>query len=283
MDSLLLVFLLLVLGFAHWSMAAPVLQSAPPLMSSQLWSGAADPIGFLVSEKLDGVRAYWDGEHLYTRSGRRITAPDWFVADFPAQALDGELWAGRGRFEFVSGVVRSHKPVDSEWRQLSYQVFDLPGSPAVFEQRYRQLLALLNPLASDWVRPLQQVSLSSDAELSEHLQAVVAAGGEGLMLHRKSALYEPVRSPHLLKYKPFQDAEAIVVGYSPGKGKYQGMVGALRVRTPDGREFGIGSGLTDALRTQPPAIGSQVTYRYNGYTNGGLPRFARFLRVRQED
>jgi DNA ligase-1 len=59
------------------------------------------------------------------------------------------------------------------------------------------------------------------------------------------------------------------------------MVGALIVRTPEGLEFAIGSGLSDALRQTPPAIGSEITYRYNGYTSNGIPRFARFLRERQ--
>ncbi|CAM5225563.1 ATP-dependent DNA ligase [Alishewanella longhuensis] len=101
------------------------------------------------------------------------------------------------------------------------------------------------------------------------------------MLHHQDARYKTGRSADLLKLKSYQDTEAIVIGYRPGKGKYQGRVGALIVRTPEGKEFAIGSGLTDVLRQTPPEIGTVITYRYNGYTNNGIPRFARFLRVRE--
>jgi DNA ligase-1 len=118
--------------------------------------------------------------------------------------------------------------------------------------------------------------------LQAHLAAVLKAGGEGLMLHRADAPYESGRSDTLLKLKPWLDAEAIVVGHRPGKGKYAGQLGALRVQLPDGRLFSLGTGFTDAQRRAPPPIGATVTYRYRELTASGLPRFASFVRLREE-
>ncbi|MGB1091000.1 MAG: DNA ligase [Oceanobacter sp.] len=286
MDYLLLIVFLIAFSIAHIAFAQPnlaIVQAAPPLMLAQTLTAVTHPGSFLISEKLDGVRAYWDGHNLYTRSGHLIHAPHWFVEHFPRQPLDGELWAGRGKFEFASGLIRSNSGEDSDWQQMTYQVFDLPNSPLIFEQRYEQLKSLLASLDSKWIQVVMQHNLASEADLSHELDSVIANGGEGLMLHRRTALYEPNRSPHLLKLKRHQDAEAIVIGYIAGKGKYQGMTGSLKVRNDDGREFRIGSGLTDDLRQQPPAIGTRITYRYDGFTKTGLPRFARFLRIRPND
>ena len=134
-----------------------------------------------------------------------------------------------------------------------------------------------------WVQAVEQRKLASDAELQQWLAQVVKGGGEGLMLHKGSAPYRSGRSDDLLKLKPFEDAEARVIGYKPGRGQWEGMTGSLLVQSPDGRQFALGSGLTAELRKSPPALGSWVTYRYQGlHEKSGLPRFARFMRVRNE-
>ncbi|EKE17958.1 MAG: hypothetical protein ACD_10C00192G0001, partial [uncultured bacterium] len=133
-----------------------------------------------------------------------------------------------------------------------------------------------------WLQEIEQLKVVDRSSLQKRLKAVVKAGGEGLMLHRADAAYETGRSDTLLKLKPWADAEAIVVAHQPGKGKYAGMLGALRVRSADGREFSLGSGLSDEERRHPPALGSEVTYRYRDLTNKGMPRFASFLRIREE-
>jgi DNA ligase-1 len=118
--------------------------------------------------------------------------------------------------------------------------------------------------------------------LQKKLRDIVRSGGEGLMLHRDDAAYETGRSSALLKVTPWIDAEATVVAHLPGKGKYAGMLGALRMELPDGRRFALGSGLTDALRRNPPPVGTQITYRYRELTKNGMPRFPRYLRVRDK-
>ncbi|WP_419811423.1 DNA ligase [Bacterioplanoides sp.] len=269
---------LLFLFLPLWATSGQLVPS--PLMLASHYISGIDVRKYYVSEKLDGVRAYWDGKQLYTRSGRFISAPLWFVARLPETPLDGELWLGRGRFEEISGLVRTQKSDPDDWREVKYMVYDLPEMVAPFHERYWLLKTLVAEQGTPWLKALTQKKLSSETQLKEQLQQVVAAGGEGLMLRHGRALYQVKRSQDLLKLKPQDDAEATVIDYVAGEGKYRGMVGALLVRDSQGREFRLGSGLTDAQRKTPPAIGTQVTYSYNGLTNTGLPRFARFVRVR---
>lgn len=254
----------------------------PPVMLASVYEGDVEVGDYWVSEKLDGVRGRWDGSHLITRGGFTIAAPAWFTAGWPDEPLDGELWIGRGRFDEVSGIVRSMESDDKAWRQVSFMVFDLPKDPGPFAARLQRIRRLLAKADVPWLQPIPQFRVEAAAELDAKLAAVVAAGGEGLMLHHRDARYHIGRSGDLVKYKPHDDAEARVIGYTPGAGKYNGLLGALIVERPDGVRFRIGTGFSDAERADPPPLGSWVTYRYNGLTSGGLPRFARFLRIRHE-
>lgn len=252
----------------------------PAVTLAETYDGQVDVTEYWVSEKFDGVRGYWDGKQLLTRGGQIIHAPAWFTAGWPDTAMDGELWLGRGRFADTSGIVRQDESVDAEWRQMKYMVFDLPEHPGAFDERVPAIRAIVAAIDQPWVRAIKQYKVANAAELQRRMEAVIAAGGEGLMLHKGSALYTPGRSADLLKVKPYQDAEARVIGYNAGDGRLEGLMGSIEVVTPDGRRFAIGSGFTDAQRADPPPIGSWITYRYNGYTSTGLPRFARFLRMR---
>ena len=268
----------------QWLAAAPFFSgaSAAPtgVQLASDWPPGRSPRGFLVSEKFDGVRAVWDGQRLRFRSGREISAPAWFVRALPVQPMDGELWLGRGRFDRLSGVVRQQQPQDEAWQEVRYLVFDSPGLGGPFEQRWLALQPVIEAANLPWLQRVEQTPVATASALQQQLQAVVTAGGEGLMLHRADALWQPGRSDALFKFKPERDAEAQVLAHWPGKGRYAGMTGALQVRTPEGREFALGSGLTDAWRREPPPVGSWVTYRYRDLTPQGVPRFAVFLRVR---
>lgn len=255
---------------------------APAMLLAEVYAADVDVGQYWVSEKFDGVRAQWDGRRLRFRGGGEVPAPAWFTANFPAVPLDGELWIARGRFDALSGSVRRIQPVDAEWRQVRYLVFELPGAPGSFSARIERMQQLVAQAGVPWLLAVEQTRVADRAELMKRLDAVVGAGGEGLMLHRADAPYVTGRSDALLKLKPWQDAEAVVVGHAPGKGKYEGMTGALEMAMPDGRRFRIGSGLTDALRRQPPPLGTRITYRYQHLTKNGLPRFPRYLRVREE-
>jgi DNA ligase-1 len=283
MDTMRLTCLLLFV--LPWLAPSPVpaAQPAPPaLMLASQYEAGIEVGDYFVSEKLDGVRGRWDGHALWTRGGQPVHAPAWFTRDWPADAMDGELWLGRGRFEEASGIVRAAHADDRQWRRMHFMVFDVPGDPGPFESRVAHMRSLLGAANIAWLRPIRQSRGHDAATLDARLAAVVAAGGEGLMLHHRNARYRIGRSDQLLKYKPYDDAEARVVAHTPGKGKYRGMLGALVVERADGLRFRIGSGFSDAQRAAPPPVGSFVTYRYNGVSASGVPRFARFLHVRHE-
>ena len=255
--------------------------ATPNLMLANSYRADINLSEYWVSEKLDGVRAYWDGTQLISRQGNVIAVPAWFSAEFPSVPLDGELWMGRGTFEALSGAVRKTTPVDSEWRGIRFMVFDMPEQAGDFNQRLQQLRALFAHTHSPYITMVAQEKLPNQKALMARLDQVVNAGGEGLMLHLGSAPYRGVRSDDLLKLKRFEDAEATVLAHIAGTGKYQGMMGALLVQTSAGVQFKIGTGFSDAQRRNPPPIGSQITYRYRSVTGKGVPRFASFMRVRE--
>ena len=257
----------------------PAKNSIDVLLAQDYKSGV-DVSQYLVSEKLDGVRALWDGKTLRFRSGQPISAPAWFTAKLPATPLDGELWLARGKFDLLSGIVRKEQPVDSEWQSVKYMVFELPAGSGAFAQRSVELKALVQKTNWPALQWIEQFKLPHENALQAKLKDITAQGGEGLMLHKVDAPITVGRSPVLLKLKPVSDAEGIVLAHIRGKGKYQGMLGALQIKTEDGITVNIGTGFTDEQRRNPPAIGSTITYSYRDKTPNGKPRFASFMRTR---
>jgi DNA ligase-1 len=256
-------------------------KETPGLLLANVWTPSIDPTGWWMSEKYDGLRGYWDGKKLWSRKGNAIHAPDYFLAELPADiALDGELWIGRGKFEETISTVLSQTP-DGRWRQVRFMVFDAPQAKGAFEQRTQFVKATL-PAKNEFVKPVPQERCKGAAQLIAERDRIVKLSGEGLMLRKPESEYEAGRSPTLLKVKPQDDAEATVIAHLPGKGKFVDKLGSLRVRTADGREFSIGTGFTDTQRESPPPVGAIVTYRFRGLTSKGTPRFPSFLRVRKD-
>lgn len=276
-------------GMALWlfvSVLALAGEARPPaLLHANIWRDTLNIREYLVSEKLDGVRAYWNGTQLRFRSGRPVNAPAWFIAGLPAISLDGELWLGRDSFDELSGLVRRDPPDDEQWRRVRYMIFDSPQAPGSFAERLAILAGKLNEPSAvgSWVQLIEQVAIADNVALHRKMHDVIAGKGEGLMLHRADAAYRAGRNDDLLKLKPQLDTEATLIGYEPGKGRLTGLVGALVMRMPEsGKTFRLASGLTDELRRSPPPLGSQITYRFTSLTKRGVPRFPRYWRVRSE-
>ncbi|WP_343808555.1 DNA ligase [Marinobacterium maritimum] len=274
--------LLLLLGLGLPAAASPAHTFMQGVEIGGDLSLPSDLANWLVSEKYDGVRAYWDGEQLLTRSGYPINLPDSFTHDWPKQHLEGELWIGYGAFEPLSALIRSHSASQQEWQQVRFMLFDLPQWPGTFAQRHEQLRQLLIASTAANLQLVAQHRGTTPEALEQLFTQVINQNGEGLMLHRADALYQLKRTLDLRKLKPFQDAEAIVIAHLPGKGKYSGKMGSLLVQQQDGTRFRLGTGFSDAERANPPAIGSTLTFRYNGLTRHGKPRFARFMRLRPD-
>jgi DNA ligase 1 len=258
----------------------PLFAKGSSALLAQDYKASIDPSLYLVSEKLDGVRALWDGRSLRFRSGQAIAAPAWFTAKLPATPLDGELWLARGKFDELSGIVRKQQAVDAEWQQVKCMVFELPAGDGTFAQRSQKLQALVKQTNWPQLQWIEQFKVADEKALQAKLKQITTQGGEGLMLHLASAPVTQGRSSVLLKLKPVSDAEGIVTAHIPGKGKYQGMLGALQIKTDDGQIVKIGTGFSDEQRKNPPAIGSTITYTYRDKTPSGKPRFASFLRER---
>jgi DNA ligase-1 len=275
------IFWLLLVGLLRTGQAAES-KNAPALLLTNELGANIDPADYLVSEKYDGVRALWDGKVLRFRSGRVVPAPPWFLAKLPALPLDGELWLGRGSFEELSGIVRKGEPADDEWRRIKYMIFELPDAPGTFAERAARMREVVAKTNWPQLLAVEQFRVANRVALKRKLDEVVGGGGEGLMLHRADAAYVTGRSDVLLKLKPVRDTEAVVIEHMAGKGKHLGMMGALRVRSADGKVFLIGTGFTDKMRKNPPPVGATITYTYRGFTKTGLPRFTSYLREREE-
>lgn len=257
----------------------------PALTLANLYQTQLELADYWVSEKYDGVRAYWDGQRLVSRQGKPIIASAEFLQQLPAIAVEGELWFGRNQFERASGLVQRHQThplFKTEWQQVKFMLFDAPQTPGSFAERYAQLQSVVNERTVN-LEVAPQWSVNSEAQLLLMLEEYSDAGAEGLMLRNIAAPYKGGRSNDLVKLKRWQDQEAEVIAHLPGKGKYHGMLGALRVRLESGQEIKIGTGFSDAERASPPELGAIISFKYQGETRYGIPRFPVYWRLRVEE
>jgi len=255
--------------------------SGPPLLLAESWDNAADLSDWWMSEKLDGVRAFWDGKQFLSRQGNIYYAPDWFIDGLPAVPLDGELWIDRKKFQRTVSIVRRQDKNDL-WNEVRFLVFDAPSATGGFEDRLAFLKDSLAKGAAKFARQHPHERCKSLEALRAELARIEALGGEGLMLRQPGSKYVAGRSSTLLKVKTFHDAEAVVVGHQAGAGRHKGRMGALLVRLPDGTDFAIGTGFSDRERENPPAIGAAVTFRYQELSDAGVPRFPSWVGVRHD-
>ncbi len=269
-------------ALANDAQADFLVMPVPKLSLAMDYNQGVDVDEYWYSEKLDGIRAYWTGKRLLTRNGHTIHAPKWFTQQFPNDPLDGELWAGRGKFHLVQQTVLDQHPSESAWRAIDFMVFDMPESAGDYRKRYYNIRSMVLDLNIKHLKFVEHYPIKDEQHLYSQLDRIGEKKGEGIMLRKVSSRYQAGRGTDLLKLKQYRDAEAQVIGYKPGAGRLLGKMGALLVKLPNGKEFYIGSGFSDEMRMSPPAIGSMITFRYNGYTHKGTPKFARFIRERVE-
>ena len=238
-----------------------------------------DPTGWWMSEKLDGIRAYWTGSKLMTRNGNKIHAPAWFTDSLPSIALDGELIVGRGKFNKTVSAVKKKTPNEAEWKTVLYRVFDAPSVPGPCEKRWTAMKAAVRGLKH--VKAVEQIKCKGTADLKKYHAKITKLGGEGVMLREAGSAYEKKRSSTLFKVKSFDDAEAKIVGYTEGTGRHKGRLGAYEaVLVGSRKKFKIGTGISDSERDDPLPIGTIVTVKFQELTPDGVPRFPSLVGAR---
>ncbi len=234
--------------------------------------------GWVMSEKLDGIRGYWDGNQLYTKKGKKINVPKWFISNFPPFALDGELYTKRDDFEYIQRTVLDKVPSDG-WEKITYNIFEVPDSKGDFLHRLTKAKEWFSLHPNKNIRIIEQISCKDEEELNVFLEQIVALKGEGVIVKDPMQTYHTGRSPHILKVKKFQDMEGMVVGYNYDKitNKFKSLI----LKIENGIKFNLGGGFSDQQKKNPPKIGDNITFKYYGFTKYGKPKFASFLRVRK--
>lgn len=269
------IFALILLSTSVTAAGAPLLQHA------DTYTGSEAVTGWLMSEKLDGIRGYWTGKELLTRKGRKIRAPEWFTKSLPPFALDGELWRKRGDFSFVQNTVLDGVPSE-DWREISYNIFEVPEAPGNFPARLAKARDWFDAHPALHVRIIEQIECRGPEHLDAFLAEIEASGGEGVIIKDPGLPFHTGRSPHILKVKNFSDMEGKVIAHNPGSGRFSGIMGSLTLRLENSVEFKLGTGFSLAERGNPPPIGSFVTFKYQGFTTNSIPRFASFLHMRED-
>jgi len=248
------------------------------IMLPNVYRDNIEVVGWWMSEKLDGVRGYWDGKNLYSKNGNLLHPPRDFTRDLPPFPLDGELWGGRGTFEKTVSIVKKQSPHQG-WLDIQFAIFDVPQESGPFSTRIQIAQSWFSSHPSSFAFVIPQKRISEISQLKDELERIEKLGGEGLIVRNPDSLYTTGRSNDILKVKKYLDTEAVVIGHLPGKGRNIGRLGSLLVEFPDspGVKFKIGSGLSDAMRNAPPPIGTVITFKYYGFYESGLPRFPSFI------
>jgi len=267
----------LLLAFAHFCLSA----KAPDLFLLKNYDAKTPVIGWVMSEKLDGVRAYWDGKQLLTRGGKVINTPEWFTKNYPPFAIDGELWTKRNDFENILSITSTKTP-DKRWQQVKHYIFDVPSTDnSGLLTRLNKLEQYLVAIAVDTpIVILQQQTITKKAQVKRYLKKVTAKKGEGIVVRDPKTPYQTGRLKSALKVKNYEDTECTVIAYKKGKGKNVGKMGALLCQMASGQMVTIGTGFTDKQRETPPAIGSEITFKFYGLTKKGKPKYPVFLKVK---
>jgi len=254
----------------------PLLASKPELLLLKTYKNQ-DTTNWVMSEKLDGIRAYWDGKQLLSRGGKIIHAPKWFTAGYPSFEIDGELWTKRDDFEHISSIIRDKTP-SMQWKEIKHYIFEVPNAKGGLFQR----LAKVKPYEGEYIKILPQIIIKNKEHQKLFLQEVESKKGEGIVVRDPNALYINKRTSKALKVKSFKDTECKIIGYTKGKGKYSDMVGAIKCLLPNKIEFKIGTGIDDNFRANPPKIGTIITFKYQNMTKYNKPRFPVYLRIREQ-
>lgn len=258
------------------------LADATTLQKAKTYKGYENIKGWYMSEKLDGIRGYWNGKYFLSKNGNKIYTPKWFTKNFPSYELDGELWTKRGDFENIQSIVLDMHPSD-KWKEISYNIFEAPNQDGNFSERLRVAKKHFEQMQLNHVQIIKQTRCKDRDHLDKFMQEVTKLGAEGVMIKDASLSYFAGRSSNLLKVKESSDMEGVVIGVNNGKGMLKDMMGSLTLRLENGVVFKLGGGFSLKERKTLYIVGSIVTFKYYGFTKNKKPKFASFLRVRKKE
>lgn len=254
--------------------------SKPDLFLLKTYNENFNVIGWVMSEKLDGVRGFWDGKKLISRGGNIFNPPKWFVKSFPPFAIDGELWSKKNDFENIVSIVRSQK--DKGWDKIKFMIFEVPNQKGGLLKRLSVLEQYLKSNPTKIIKIIKQIPIKTQVDLDVYLKKIVAKKGEGVVVRNPNTPYQIGRLSGALKVKKYFDDECIVREILSGKGKYKNKMGSVLCVLSSGKKVKIGSGFTDDERDNPPKIGVKITFKYYGLTKKGKFKYPVFLRIRSK-
>ncbi len=236
-------------------------------------------IGWAMSEKLDGIRAYWDGKNLLSKNSNQIHAPKWFISQLPPFEIDGELWTKRADFENIQNIVLDKNP-SKKWEEITYNIFEVPNQKGDFFQRLNVLEKWLLENNSKNIKIIPQTICKNKNHLNEYLDTLVSKNAEGIIIKNPKIDYFVGRSSNVLKVKKFYDSEGLVIGHNYNeKNEFK----SLKIKLENGVIFNLGGGFSNLQRKTPPKLNDIVTFKYYDFTKYGKPKFASFLRVRKKE
>ena len=233
---------------------------------------------WLMSEKLDGIRAYWDGKEFRSKNGNKIYAPNWFTKDFPNFQLDGELWTKRDDFENIQNIVLDTNP-SQKWEEITYNIFEVPNTKGNFEERLKKLEQWLKNNPNKNIKIIPQIKCKNQEHLEIYLKELLDKKAEGIILKNPNKDYFQGRSDDILKVKKFFDDEGLVIGHNYKNEKFK----SLKIELKNKVVFNLGGGFSNQQRLNPPQIGDIITFKYYGFTKNQKPKFASFLRIRNKE
>lgn len=253
---------------------------SPQLFLLKTYKDDFNTTGWVMSEKYDGVRAFWDGQKLISRSGKLFTPPPSFTKDFPSFALDGEIWSKRGDFENIVSIVNTKNSKD-RWDALKFMVFELPAQDGNLFERLEVLQRYLTRHTATKIRLIRQHKILKKEDVKVYFDARIKDGAEGIVIRNPFVEYYSGRTKYAFKYKPFIDAECKVKEILKGRGKFSSVMGAVKCDF-DGQMITIGSGFDYEDRKAPPKIGTVISFKYYGLTALGNPKYPVYLRTRDD-
>jgi DNA ligase-1 len=252
--------------------------NALDLQKPKIYQGDENISLWYMSEKLDGIRGYWDGKNLYTKNGKRLYPPKYFIKDMPSFPIDGELWTFRDDFENIQSIVMDKTP-SKNWKQITYNIFEVPDTKGNFTTRVQKLKNYLKTNPSKIIKIIPQIVCKNKNHLNKYLNSIVKNKGEGLIIKDPNTNYHTGRSFHILKVKKYYDMEAVVIGINYRKNST--IMKSLKVQLKNKVIFNLGGGFSNKQRLNYPKKDDIVTFKYYGFTKLGKPKFASFLHIRK--